>query len=172
MILEYSYEKAVKVLELLKESKIATLEMHESEGKTAMEYTLVSEYPIHVQAQITRVFNESLPKRVRFIEMFNDIIVTKAAGEKVKVDIHMNAVHVRNLDLTYECIGTLIKRGEEDNLVALRVHLKGVDDALTAMGISSQKINAYHREGGGRQKKYTQLTLGELSSIIEKALEE
>lgn len=173
MILEYNYEKALHVLELLKESKIASLDIVTKENNVIiMEYKLIEEFPEHTQRQIRRTLADAMPRRLRLIELFNNIIVTKAAGKDIQITLHLNALGVRKCKIDYHWTGDLLKSSDEDSLTALRACLERVDSILINMGISSQKINAYTREGGGRQKKYTQLTLKDFSSIVMKTAEE
>lgn len=172
MILEYNYEKALHVLDLLKESNIAVLDIKENSDVVIMEYKLVSEYPEHVQRQIRRTLADAMPRRLRLIEFFNNLIVTKAAGKEIHVTLHFNALGVRRCQIEYQYEGILLDASSEDNLTALKACLERVDSILTQMGISSQKIGVYRREGNGRQKKYTELTLRDFSSIVNKAAEE
>lgn len=172
MILEYNYEKALHVLDLLKESDIAVLDIKENSGVMVMEYKLITEYPEYIQRQIRRTLADAMPRRLRLIEFFNNLIVTKAAGKEIHVTLHFNAVSVKKCEIDYEYSGTLLKSSDEDNLTALKACLERIDSIITEMGISSQKLEVYRREGGGRSKKYIPITLRDFSHIVNKAAEE
>ena len=174
MILEYSYEKAMKVLELFKESKIVRLDITETEnGITVMEYKLIDEYPSHVRKQINRTLSEAMPRRLQLIELLNNFIITKSVNEEIHLNLHFNAVSVKKCRIDFSYTGNLLKTSDEQNsLAALNVCLERVDNIITSMGVSSQKLDVFRKEGNGRGKKYIPLTLKDFCFVIRKALEE
>lgn len=173
MILEYSYEKATKVLELFKESKIASLDITEGGDSTIMEYTLIDEYPVHMQRQIRNTLAGIMPRRLQLIEFLNNYIVTKSSGVDIKLELHFNAVSLKKAKIDYSYTGgPLLKSSELDNLQALKACLDRVDQLVIAMGVSSQELDVYKKDRSGRNKKYVPVTLRDFGFIFRKALEE
>lgn len=174
MIYEYSYEKGMKVLDLLKNNEIAILEIRESEGGIpVMEFKTIHEFPGYAQRQISKTLSEAMPRRLQLIEFFNNFIVTKAADQEIHLNLRFNAVAVRKCMIDYSYTGHLLKASDEQNtLQAINACLERIDTLLVSMGVSSQKLNVFRKEGNGKGKKYTPVTLRDFSSIVRNALEE
>lgn len=174
MILEYNYDKAMKVLELLKHNELANLMISETgDGIPVMEYKLINEYPGYIQRQIRRTLEEAMARRLQLIELLNNFIVSKAANEEIHLNLTFNAVSVRKCKIEYSYEGRLLKATDEQNtLKALNACLERIDSLLVSMGVSSQKIDVFRKEGSGRGKKYIPLTLKDFTCIVRKSLEE
>jgi len=170
MIVEYNYDEGMKVLDLLKKSELATLEVQKGETDGfVMEYTTISEYDKATQCGIRKTLSNALPKRVRLMNLFNQFIEKEALGEVDVFSVSMNA----NRD-TLKCTISSSFGGHPitpaSSVETLQDSLEKFTVALTNMGSTDLLTPAYKREGSGRNRKYVQLTLGDLVDIIRTAM--
>ena len=174
MLLEYNYDKAMKVLKLMQDSALASLHISEHDGVCVMEYTLVGDYPDVQQVVIKRTLAASISKRLALLSLFNDFIVTKSAGKDIHLNLTFNAVNVRECEVIYSISGhPLIRREELNNVEELRRCLERYDELITNMGISNQKIpNVYRKEGSGKTKKTSPVTMSDFVLFLREALRE
>lgn len=174
MLLEYSYDNATKVLELMQNSAVASLRITEQDNVCVLEYTLVKDYSEAQQNVIRRTLAESMPKRLALISLLHDFIVTKSAGKDIHLNLVFDAVSVKQCEVVYSLHGhPLLREVEENNVEELRRCLERYDDLILRMGIANQKIpNVYRKEGSGKSKKTTQLTLRDFCTLLREALRE
>lgn len=172
MIVEYSYDNAMEVLDLLKQSQIATLEVRNVEGTGyVMEYTTLSEYSDELQTRISRTLRNGLAQRINLMNVFNQFIEKEALNEVKVFSVSMDANRdVIKCTLTHSFTGTPITPAS--SVVTLKESLEKISVAVTNMGATDLQTAAYKREGTGRNRKYVQLTLGDLVSIIREALKD
>lgn len=176
MILEYSYDKANEVLALFKDSKIATLNIQPKstdEGVVyVMEYTLVDGYVENKRNDMRRVLNESLPERLRIAELLNDFIEHQALDNVKEFKLSFNVVDVRKCEITYSA-----SFGQEANNMSdikqLQRCLEQFDSIITRMGVSDIAVpNVFRKEGSGKNRKNTPLTVREIGETLRRALME
>lgn len=178
MILEYSYDKAVKVLEYFKNGDIAYLSIQpqvkgsEGESTFAMEYTLITDYPEPKQNLIRTTLSNSLPLRLDIVSLLNKFIENKTIDNIDEFYLTFNAVNVQKCDIDYRLtckskVNDVCKHNELANC------LDRLDSIITKMGVSDTKVeNVYCKEGGSRSKKYTQLTISDISKVLREMLSE
>ena len=172
MILEYSYDNALKVLNLLKTSQIATLFIKEKNNICAIDFTLISDYPEPKQANIRPALNESMAERIAINSLFNNFMVSKLAGKNVRLELNFNAVNVRKCEITYKLDGEkLIKAQDENYILELTNCLERYEHLITQLGVSDYVLDSvFKKEGSGRGKKTVPITLKDLSSITRRMI--
>lgn len=173
MLLEYNYDSATDILELLKQNQIASLQLKEKDGTVAIEYRLISEFPQSVQAKAQQVLSEALNDRLYLVKLWNDFFISKAAGCDVHLTIKFSAVYVEELQFTHRLVGNLIYSVPENTEYEKLQHcLSTLEETMTHMGIHGQQlVNVYRKEGSGRSKKHIPMTLGDLIFYVRKAVE-
>lgn len=176
MILEYNYDKANKVLELFKESKLATLNIqpkeHEGEPTFIMEYTLIDDYAEKKQHDMRRVLMQSLPERLRVAQLLNDFIEHQALKNVKEFTLQFNIVDVHKCEVTYSA-----SFGDEANDISdvkqLQNLLEQYDLLITKMGVGDITVpNVLRREGGGKNRKYVPLTVRDIEKALRSAIME
>ena len=176
MILEYNYDKGNFVLDLLKKSEIATLTI--SENKTedgiiryVMDYTLVSDYPEPKQNVIRKALSESLPERLQLVSVLNTFIEQQILNNVNSFSLKFNALNVRKCQISYSY--SYKSQVEDVSLLPELIKtLERYEYIATKMGVMDQETNVFRKEGGGKSKKYTPLTIGEVSKILRQSLME
>ena len=178
MLLEYSYEKANKVLTMFNEGKLATLEIHnvspsDDDKKFVMDYTLVSEYPTSQQMRIKKAMSnpESFTVRMRITEILNKFIENQITNTVVRFNLSFTAVE------TLICRSNVQSQFSGNSSVVTDKEIQSCidkfDNIITKMGIGSTKLdNVYRKEGSGRNKKNIPVTLSDLSDMLRHILME
>lgn len=173
MILEYSYDKANKILELLKESQLASLTVTKAKDTYVMEYTLISDYPEQKQGLIRKVLSEALPQRLKLVNLMNQFIEKQILNLVDDFSIKFNSVNVRQCDFKYaygfKDDGSI---QSQEPIQTIETCLEQLENTVTKMGVAKQQVPVYRREGTGRNKKYIQLTVQEFIATIRQSLEE
>lgn len=178
MILEYSYDKAMKVLEYFKNGDIAYLSIKpqvkgsDGETKFAMEYTLITDYPEPKQNLIRIALSNSLPLRLDIVSLLNKFIENQVIDNVSEFYLTFNAVNVQKCDIDYRltCKSTTNEVCKHTELTDC---LDRFDSLITKMGVADTKVeNVFKKEGGSRSKKYTQLTVSDISEILRGMLSE
>lgn len=174
MLLQYSYDAAMEVLDLLKENKIARLTVKEQDGVTAIEYRLISEFPYQTQVKAQQILSENLHDRLYLVKLWNDFVVSKSAGRDVHLDLKFNVANTEKFEFTHCLVGNLIySHAENTEYERVQRLLESLEQTLTVMGVHGQQlVNVYRKEGTGRSKKHIPLTLGDLLFYVRKAVEE
>lgn len=174
MLLQYSYDDAMTLLDLLKENKIGRLSVREKDGVTAIEYRLISEFPHPTQVKAQQVLSESLHERLYLVKLWNDFVISKSIGRDVRLYINFNAMNVEKLEFLHTIVGDLAySQGENTEYEKLQRCLESLERTLTHLGVHGQKLlNVYRKEGTGRSKKQYPITLGDLVHYVRKAVEE
>lgn len=174
MILEYSYDKGNKILDLFKKSELATLEIKKvkdsNDYKFVMEYTLVSDYVESRQEAIKELLSESLAERLQLANILNQFIENQILNNVVDFSLKFNAVKVKKCEITYS--SSYKQAVQNVNLLQeLTNCLERLDYIVTEMGIADQTTdNICRREGNGRSKKYTPLTIREIANTFRQSL--
>lgn len=177
MILEYSYDNGMKVLDLFKRSALATLSIktvkEEDKGpKFIMEYTCIEDYSEIIQSKIHKALDASLSERLNLVNILNRFIEKAILGEIKSFTFNFNAVNVRKCQISYASSfsgGETSKPSIEDLIKCL----EQLEHIVVDMGIHDQAIpGMFKKEGNGKSKKYTQLTVQEISSGLRKVLTE
>lgn len=178
MILEYNYDKAVKVLEHFKNGDIAYLSIKpqvkgsEGESKFAMEYTLITDYPEPKQNLIRIALSNSLPLRLDIVSLLNKFIENQVIDNISEFYLTFNAVSVQKCEVDYRLTCKSIAN-DACKHTELANCLDRFDSLITKMGVADTKVESvFKKEGGNRSKKYTQLTVSEISGILRTMLSE
>ena len=178
MILEYNYDKANKVLEYFKNGDIAYLSIQqkvkgsEGESEFVMEYILITDYPEPKQNLIRTALSNSLPLRLDVISLLNKFIENQITDNVSEFYLTFNAVNVQKctIDYRFTCkskVNNVCKHVELLNC------LDRFDSLITKMGVSDTKLeNVFKKEGSNRSKKYTQLTISDISKALRDTLAE
>jgi len=176
MLLEYNYDKGNLVLEMLKKSEIATLTISQVEtgdntSAFVMDYTLVSDYPEPKQNVIRKALAESLPERLQIVNVLNGFVEQQILNNVNSFSLKFNSVNVRKCQISYQ---TSYKSSEGSlNLLPELINvLERYEHIATKMGIMDQQTNVFRKEAGGKGKKYTPLTIGEVSKALRQSLME
>lgn len=172
MILEYSYDKANEVLDLLNKSQIASLTVTKAEDTYVMEYTEISEYPEAKQSLIRKVLSEALPQRLKLVNLMNQFVEKQILGLVDDFTIKFNAVNVRQCEFKYSYGFNDSVIQKQEPIQIIETYLEQLERTVINMGASEQQVPAYRKEGTGRNKKYVQLTMQEFIATIRKTLEE
>lgn len=174
MLLQYNYDVAMDLLELLKKNEIGRLAVKEKDGVIAIEYELISKFPHPTQVKAQKLLSENLHDRLYLIKLWNDFVVSKSAGRDVHLDITFNVINTDKFEFTHLLVGNLIysKPGNTDYERVNRL-LDALEHTLTHMGVHGQQlVSVYRKEGTGRSKKHIPLTLGDLLFYVRKAIEQ
>lgn len=178
MILEYSYDKANKVLEHFKNGDIAYLSIQqkvkgsECESVFVIEYTLITDYPEPKQNLIRTALSHSLPLRLDVIHLLNKFIENQIIDNVSEFYLTFNAVSVQKctIDYRFTCKS---KVNDACKHVELSNCLDKLDSLITKMGVSDVTLeNIFKKEGNSRSKKYTRLTISEISKSLRNILTE
>lgn len=174
MLLQYSYDNAMEILDLLKANKIGKLHVQERNGEIAIEYNLISEYPHPTQVRAQQLLSDNLNERLFLVKLWNDFAISKSAGRDVHISIHFNVIYTKQLEFTHSLSGNLLySTPENTEYEKLQRCLEALERTMTHMGITGQQlVNVYRKEGSGRSKKHIPLTLGDLVFYVRKAVEE
>ena len=173
MIYEYTYDIGMKVLQLFKEDKLATLTIEMTDGKFVVDYTLKSEYDKEDRERIYANYRNNLSKRIDVVDILNEFIEMQAT-DRVKV-------FTMDLDATGENgIKCKVSRAYTGDPITPASATEDVEKTLSRLeaelcntGANALKINAYSCAKAGKgNKKYTQLTLGDLLEIIRESMRE
>lgn len=178
MLFEYSNEKANKILDLLKDNKIATLAVNQvgNNNTYILEYTLIEEYKEKEQKAIRKTLENSLPVRVNIITILNQFIENKSLNLVNTFSLKFSAVAVKVCSFGYSysfkssssiyCSNSYLTK-------EIMNHIEDCQVLIRRTGASDQKINCYTQvDGQGKRKKYRQLTLGEFCQILKESLKE
>lgn len=178
MILEYSYDSANTILELLKGSKLASLTVAKHGDVYAMEYTLIEDYSEAKQVFIRKNLAEALPQRLKVVELMNQFVENQILGLVNNFALSFDAVNKRKCQIQYsvsfaEKAKKVSEIGEQHNepVVQMQKNLEQLENILMKLGAQDQLVNVYRREGSGRNKKHVQLTLQGAITEIRKSLE-
>lgn len=174
MILEYSYDKANRILDLFKESKIATLEIKktgaEDDATYVMEYTVLTDYTEPKQVRIKEALSESLPERLKLTTILTTFVENQILDNVKDFGFKFNAVNARKCEVSY--FATYKNQVVEENCLVKQLErcLERYDYIITKMGATDQQTELFKKEPG-KGKKYSQLTLGEVGLELRQALE-
>lgn len=173
MILEYSYDNGNKILDLFKESKLATLDIktvhNDNETKFVMEYTLVEDY--QKQSLIRKVLDDSLAERLQLVNVLNQFIENQILENVNDFSLKFNTVKVNKCEIVYSF--SYKHSSKSVNPIAkLTKCLEEYDRLILEMGITDQATPVFKKVGSGKNKKYTQLTIGEISDVLRQAIED
>lgn len=177
MLLEYSYDNANKILAMFNDGKLATLNVHpvmvsKEESKFVMEYTLVTEYPSDQQMKIKKTMSNpnSYPVRMRVTEQLNQFIEAFAVDAVINFTLSFTAVESLVCRSNSQCQFSNGATNTTDKQINDCVDK--LDALITKMGVGSVKLDVYKKEGSGKNKRTTAVTLSELTDIIRRTLME
>lgn len=176
MILEYSYDKANEIIELFKNSEIASLNIttfkDTDEPRFAMEYTLVKDCPETKQVLIRKALESSLTERLQLVNVLNQFLENQILNNVKSFTLKFNAINVRKCQITYSSSYKSALKSTS-SVSDLQRNLEQLDRTIVEMGISDQTtVDIYKKEGSGRSKKYIPLTIGEVLQTLRASLAE
>ena len=173
MLLEYSYDNATKVLELLKRNEVVTLSIAEQMDTLVIEYTLLSDYPETKQNRIKKVLENSMTKRLSLITLLDSFIITKSEGKDTRLKLNFNALHFPVAELAYRLVGhPLITEQMHDNYGDMQKALERVEKLSVELGIINTPLgNVFRKEGSGRNKKQIPLTVNDFIQVMRRAVD-
>lgn len=176
MILEYNYDNGNKILSLFKESKLATLDIKtvrdNEETKFVMEYSLIEDYPEARQDIIRKVLDDSLSERLQLVNVLNKFIENQILENVIDFSLKFNTVKVSKCEIAYSYSYKQSATTSISSIAELTKCLEKYDRLVTEMGIADQVTPVFKRDGGGKSKKYSQLTIGEISDVLRQAIED
>lgn len=176
MILEYNYDNGNKILDLFKESKLATLDIKtvrdNEETKFVMEYSLIEDYPETRQDIIRKVLNDSLSERLQLVNVLNKFIENQILDNVIDFSLKFNTVKVSKCEIAYSYSYKQSATTSVSSIAELTKCLEKYDRLVTEMGIADQVTPVFKRDGNGKSKKYSQLTIGEISDVLRQAIED
>lgn len=173
MLLEYSYDNGMMVLDFLKRNKIVTLTISRKMDRDMIEYTLFDEYLESKQNRIRQVLENSMAKRLSLITLLDNFIVTKSAGKNVMLSLKFSALNGPIAELTYQLIGDpALAEQMHDDYGDMQKALENIENLSTRLGIINTPLNkVFRKEGAGRNKKQVQLTVGDFIRIMREAVD-
>lgn len=176
MILEYSYDKANEIIELFKNSELASLSIttfkDANKPRFAMEYTLVKDYPESKQVMIRKVLESSLVERLQLANVLNQFLENQILDNVNNFTLKFNAVNVRKCEMTYSSSYKNAPK-KSGSIVDIQKSLEQLDRTIVEMGISDQAtIDIFKKEGSGRSKKFVPLTIREVIQTLRASLTE
>ncbi len=174
MLMQYSYENAMDILDLLKNNKIARLKVSEKDSIVAIDYTLTSNLSYPAQEESNKILEKSLNERLYLFKLWHDFIISKSAGRDVHLDVYFNTVDTKKLDFSHCVVGNFIYSDDGNTDYEKAIHaLRVVSKMLNKLGISKQQVgNIYRKDGTGRSKKYVPLALDDLVDCLFKAVQQ
>lgn len=173
MLLEYDYDNGMKVLDLLKKNKIATLSITEQGNTQLIEYTLLNDYEPDIQKRIKTTLTNSVNVRLSTISLLDNFIVSKAEWKDTKIKLYFSALKKPVADLAYWLNGDpLIAESMRDNYSKARKTLERLHKLSIELGIVNVPLgDVYRKEKNGRNKKYIPLTVNDFIQVMRKAID-
>lgn len=176
MILEYSYDKANKILDYFRSGEIAYLSIKKTtkgngDETYAMEYSLVSTYPDDKVKLIKIALHKSLPMRLDVTKLLTQFIQNQSIGNIDDFDFVFNAVDVAECTVNYR-IEYKSKNAELCDHMELVKCLERLDLITTRMGVTDIKLDNIFKRENGRGKKYISLSISDVIDILRKSLTE
>ena len=172
MILEYSYDKAMHILNLIKKNEIASLSIREADKKTYFEYTLVSNYPSPQREKMQAILLDSIAKRMQLLEFINKLIIAKTQDIDFYLKVNFSVTDCRSCSFQYWSSGT-VDTIPKETIAATNINkaLEMLDKSILDMGSGDVQIQGiFKKTGHGRGTKYTPMTLGMLTQVIRDTL--
>lgn len=174
MILKYNYDAANTVLELLKDSKLASLTVVKHGEDYVMEYTLIEDYSEAKQVFIRNNLANALPERLKVTELMNQFIEHQTLGLVNTFALKFDSVNKRKCEIQFSVSfakqkNEIVKHDEP--IVQIKSCFEQLDNILVQIGANDQLVNVYRKDGTGRNKKYNQLTLRGVINEMRKSLE-
>lgn len=179
MILEYTYDNGLAVLDLFKQSALATLSIqtvkddNTDEPRFIIEYSLTESYDVLTQSKIRKVLESSLKERLKLVNVLNQFIENAILGNIKTFSLTFNAVNVRKCQILYSSSSSGTKPITKASVQDLVKCLAELDRIIVDMGIYDQAVpGMFKKDGSGKGKKYAQLTIQEISTGLRKTLTE
>lgn len=178
MILEYTYDNAMEVLKAFQESTIATLNIKtvkEDNEKVyfIMEYTTLDSYDKITQSRALKVLQDSLKERLKAVNVLNRFIENEILGNVISFNFDFSVINTRKCRILYSSSFNKTATTSAHSVSDLMQWLEKFDRIVLDMGIHNQEVpGMFKREGTGKSKKYSQLTIGEINSGLRKLLTE
>ena len=174
MILECNYDNTVKVLELMNESKLASLDIVEKDNSRVINYSLISDFSEPMQVKIRDIMTKSLPEILGLIKILNRFLENMALNQVNTFYVKYNAVSVRKCEIKYGySFNNQNKISEDNSPICIKDCLEQISYAVTEIGAGRMKIpDIYTKEVYGRKKTYNPVTVDEIITALKNLLTE
>lgn len=177
MLLEFTHENAMKVLELFNEGNIAQLNVQalptESGSRFVFDYVTMDSLDPHNKATAMKTLHHpsSYMTRMRVTEMLNQFIENMATNTVTRFRLEFSVIG-RGVAM----LNTQVQFAKEANTVtdkSIEDCLKDLDAIVTKMGIGPVKVDGvFRREGTGKGKKNVPLSVSEIVDALKVILGE
>lgn len=187
MILEYSFNNANEVLDLIKHDKIVSLNVEKvGEEKYVMDYKLFSSLEEEEKAAVRLTMSKSIPERMRLIEVFNSFLEHMITKTVDSFRLSYTALNVSKSKLNYNSIYRNVFSSEAlppikpvlpsketpvtfspdyDNVETL---FDMLDKIMVEKGISTTPSGLCIRAENGKRKNYSKVSIHEAIEVLKK----
>ena len=172
MLLELTYENSNKLLNLFNEGRIAYLDIKpvnvNETTKYVANYTMLNTLTGETKENAEKLLNNSNTYviRMRVTELINKFIENLVTDTIIRFSLEFSVVNTVSA-----LINSQIQFAKPSNTVTdkdIKECFDKLDSIITKMGISSVKIqNVYKREGTGKGKRNSPISVGELAELIK-----
>lgn len=172
MILEYSYDKMNFILDLFRESKIASLTISKGADSYVMEYTKLEDLSPEDLKFAKETLNNSLPERLNAVNVLNQFMEKQIMNTVIEFSFRFNVVRTRKCQISYTCNYSDNAQDESKRLTEQLIQcLENYDRIVTEMGIADQKTpNIFEKSGNGKNKSYSALSIRDVGNVLRHAL--
>lgn len=176
MVLEFSHEKMEKIIERFCDGMLATLDIYEKDGVYLINYTGTNIYTMEQQAAMKNVLDENLSIRIKMQDTLTEFLENMAMDNVQKMEFHYSILNTNYIDMRMSLIlkenGLVRAKNSESRMAQLNTLCEMLDKQVLDMGIKDIQIpGIFRREGAGKNRKYIQQTLGDLTGMVKAALD-
>lgn len=177
MVLEFDHQKMEKIIEKFCNGQLATLDIYEKDGTYLINYTGTNIYTTEQQAAMKEVLDNNLPIRIKMQTTLTQFLENMVLDNVQKMEFHYSILDTNYIDMRMTLIlkdpALVPSREVESDMARMTRLCKNLDALILDMGITDIPIpGIFRREGAGKNRKYTQQTIGDLTGMIASALEE
>ena len=171
---KYSYDEVKELIRQFGNSNVAQIDLEDKEdGTFALSYLLISDVQnIKSVRNMDSLIRKNLAKRLYISDLLNRYLEKKSLGKVMNFCIHFNIKDTETLELTSSWGYTTLPDSHNDHVDYLNKCLEQYDMLITKLGAVDQQVELYRKTGKGKRCKYEPVTLGDISEVLRKALEE
>lgn len=173
MISEYNEELLKEVIEGVKNSNIVTLRIKKiSNGDIGIEYTLYSEYTKNVQNKIKQNLLQSFDKRLNVVKLLKSLQQHISTDTVMIFDFEFSALTDIgvNYTVTYQFSDNPSDVITESTELRVQENVNPFDLVRAKFKDLNVKTGLSSRSNSGKQKKYTERTVDEVLTTLEKLI--
>lgn len=174
MLGKYDYNEALKVVSYMKSGKLATLDIErDPEGDGfIMQYTTREDYKDSPDkyAAIEKNYQRYLSKRIEALDFLNEFIEMQALDKVQVFFMHYDATSDNGITCATGRRYVGDRLTPDSSADDVERSLQRLEQELLNTGSQDVSINAYACKQNGKAKKYVQLTLIDLVSLIRENL--